>query len=228
MLSVAIYNREGKKVGERELSPVVFGVTPRPAVLHETVLAAMANARRPVAHTKTRGEVRGGGKKPWRQKGTGRARHGSIRSPIWIGGGVTFGPRSERNFSVKLNRKKRNLAIRMSLSDKAAHGHLVVLDELILPEFKTKAMAKILEALPVQAKKILLVMPARDEKVSMSSRNIPGLRTANAQSLSILEVIGSGMLLTTTKGVDVLERLFEPKTETAETATVSKNSNRKR
>ncbi len=210
-LNVSIYNREGKKVGEQKLAPEVFGVKVKPEVVHEAVLAQLSNSRHTVAHTKTRGEVRGGGKKPWKQKGTGRARAGSTRSPIWVGGGVTFGPRPERNFEIKLNRKVRNLAIRMSLSDKVTDGKLIVLDELALPEYKTKVVAALLKALPINAKKTLLILSARDEKVIMSGRNIPGVKTVNAASLSVVEVIDAGLLLTTAAGVGKIEQILTPK-----------------
>jgi large subunit ribosomal protein L4 len=208
---IPILNREGKRVGGQKLSPIVFGVKAKPEVLHEAVLSQLANQRKPAAHTKTRGEVRGGGKKPWRQKGTGRARHGSSRSPIWVGGGITFGPRRERNFSVKINKKKKNLAIRMALSDKAESGKLILLDELTLSEYKTKVLSALLRALPVQAKKTLIVMPASDEKVEMSGRNIPGVFTINANSLSLLDVLAAGVMITTSAGVERLEKIFAPK-----------------
>lgn len=210
-LKVPIINNEGKQVGEQKLSTEVFGVAMKPTVLHEAVIAQQANARKPVAHTKTRGEVSGGGKKPWRQKGTGRARHGSSRSPIWVGGGITFGPRPDRNFSVKLNRKVKNLAIRMSVSDKVGDGKLVVLDILAPTEIKTKTMSKLLGVLPVKAKRTLVVLPSRDEKVTKSFRNIPGVKTANAASLSLVDIISAGVLVTTVSGIERIESVLSPK-----------------
>ena len=210
-LSVPLYNTDGKPVGTQELSPKVFGVPVRPAVLYEAVRAQRANARHPVAHTKTRGEVRGGGKKPWKQKGTGRARHGSIRSPIWIGGGITFGPRAERNFSLKINRKTKNLALRMSLSDKVAAGKLLVLNELTAADYKTKVMASMFRSLPMQEKQRLVVLATHDEKVLMSNRNIPGVRTVHAASVSLLDVLNAGVLITTKDGIAVIEGILGPK-----------------
>lgn len=210
-LSTPIYNREGKAIGQQDLSPIVFGVTPKEAVLHEAMVAQMANARQPVAHTKTRGEVRGGGRKPWRQKGTGRARHGSSRSPIWVGGGITFGPRSDRNFSLKLNRRTKNLAVRMSLSSKVADGKLVVLDAFTMEQYKTKEVAALIHALPVKSNKILLVLPTREEKVTKSARNIPGLTTINAASLNVVDILGHGTVLTTAAGVDRMTAVLAPK-----------------
>jgi len=210
-LKIPIYDDKGKQVGEQKLSAEVFGVTVKPAVLHEAVLSQQANARHPAAHTKTRGEVSGGGKKPWRQKGTGRARSGSTRSPIWVGGGVTFGPRPERNFSIKLNRKVKNLAVRMSVSDKVNDGKFVVLDALAADAFKTKVMAAVLVAMPVKAKHTLVVLPARDEKVSKSFRNIPGVKTVNVASLNVVDVLSSGIVMTTVAGVEKIESILAPK-----------------
>lgn len=210
-LTVPLYNHDGKQVGDQELSPTIFGVSVRPTVLHEAVIAQLANARHAIANTKTRGEVRGGGKKPWKQKGTGRARSGSTRSPIWVGGGITFGPSAERNFSQKINRKKKNLALRMSLSEKVSGGTLVVLDALEMTTFKTKQVAALLAALPTKAKKRLVVLPARDEKVLVSGRNIPGVHTVNAASLSVVDILDAGMLITTKAGVAAIERILGPK-----------------
>lgn len=208
-LNIPVYSREGKKVGEMELSHAVFGVKPNPSVLHEALIAQQANARRSIADTKTRGEVRGGGKKPWKQKGTGRARHGSSRSPIWVGGGITFGPLSTRNFSVKINKKTKNLAVRMSLSDKVADGKMVVVDEFAQSEFKTKTVASMLASLPVKGKRTLIVLPARDQKMLMSARNIEGVYTTNVASLSLEDVLTAGVVLTTKDGVAAIEKNLE-------------------
>jgi large subunit ribosomal protein L4 len=147
MLKIKVYNQEGKEVGEEKLDPAVFGVKVKPELVHQAVVAQMAKARVPIAHTKTRGEVRGGGKKPWRQKGTGRARVGSTRSPIWRGGGITFGPRKNRVFAQKINKKARRKALLMCLSDKKASGWMVVLNKLELGKGKTKELVKVLESL---------------------------------------------------------------------------------
>jgi large subunit ribosomal protein L4 len=210
-LTVPLYNQGGKQVGDQTLSPEIFGVAMRPTVLHEAVIAQLANARHAIADTKTRGEVRGGGKKPWKQKGNGRARSGSTRSPIWVGGGITFGPTAARNFSQKINRKKKNLALRMSLSEKVSDGTLVVLDALEVSAYKTKQVAALLAALPTKTKKRLVVLPARDEKVLVSGRNIPGVHTVNAASLSVVDIIDAGMLITTTAGVAAIEKILGSK-----------------
>lgn len=146
-IKINIYNQKAEAVGEMELADRIFGVPANQNLVHQAVVAQMANSRQVLAHTKDRSEVRGGGKKPWRQKGTGRARAGSSRSPIWKGGGVTFGPRKERNFSKKINKKMRQKAILMALSDKVASNNLLVLDKLEMDNYKTKVFNKILEGL---------------------------------------------------------------------------------
>ena len=145
-MKVPVYNHEGKVAREMELDPSVFGVAADGALLHLVVTSIMSNRRRSTAHTKTRAEVRGGGKKPWKQKHTGRARHGSTRSPLWSGGGVTFGPRTERNYEKKINAKVMKKAMRMSLSAKAEEGKLFLLDSWTLPKAKTKAVVQVLRA----------------------------------------------------------------------------------
>jgi large subunit ribosomal protein L4 len=146
-LKVKVYNQNAESVGEMELSPKVFGVKVKPALVYQAVVTQMANMRKVLAHTLIRSEVRGGGKKPWAQKGTGRARHGSSRSPIWRGGGVTFGPRKDRNFKMRLNKKMRQGAMLMALSDKVANEHFIVLDKLEMAEYKTKVFDGIVEKL---------------------------------------------------------------------------------
>jgi len=149
-LKIKVYNQEAKTAGEMELSPKVFGVKVNEALVHQAVVTQMANERKVIAHTKTRSEVRGGGKKPWAQKGTGRARHGSSRSPIWKGGGVTFGPRNDRNFKMRINKKMKQGAMFMVLSDKLASNRLVVLDKFSITDFKTKFFNQILTNLESQ------------------------------------------------------------------------------
>src|SRR3989338_825860 len=161
-METIIYNQKGKEVGKISLPESVFGLKWNADLVHQVVVSMDSIARTSVAHTKNRGEVRGGGRKPWRQKGTGRARHGSTSSPIWVGGGVTFGPRSERNFEVKLNRKTRVAAIRMALTEKVADGKLIVLESLAFPEYKTKRMAGIMGKLQTVGRKTLLVLPVSD------------------------------------------------------------------
>ena len=147
ILKAKIYNQEGRQVGKKELNPTIFGVEIKPEVVHQVVVTQMANRRQVLAHTKGRSEVRGGGKKPWRQKGTGRARHGSIRSPIWVGGGVTFGPTKIRNFNKAINKKIKRKALFMSLSDKIDNQKIILLDKLELSKIKTKKILAVLQAL---------------------------------------------------------------------------------
>ncbi|MFH1900140.1 MAG: 50S ribosomal protein L4 [Patescibacteria group bacterium] len=149
-LKIDIYNLKAEKVKEVELNPAIFGVEIKEGLIHQVVIAQMANRRKVLAHTKDKSEVRGGGRKPWRQKGTGRARHGSSRSPIWIGGGVTFGPTKERNFSQKINKKMKKKALFMCLSDRVNDKQLALLDKLELKEAKTKELSKLLNGLNVK------------------------------------------------------------------------------
>src|SRR3989344_5330800 len=152
-----IYNMSGQEIGEQVLPAIIFGVKVKPELVQQVVVAQQANARAAIAHTKGRGEVRGGGRKPWKQKGTGRARHGSIRSPLWVGGGVTFGPTNQRNFTLGLNKKMKKKALAMVLSDKAAHERLILINTLAVPEGKTKNLQKGLTALPSKGRKVLIV-----------------------------------------------------------------------
>ncbi|MDO8584242.1 MAG: 50S ribosomal protein L4, partial [bacterium] len=145
MAQASLYNQQGKDIGTVELSDVIFGVKPEAALVHEVSVAMRANKRRPVASTKTKGEVRGGGKKPWAQKGTGRARQGSIRSPNWVGGGIAFGPNSERNFEVKINKKAKRKALFMALSDKLNDKRIIVVDQITVEPAKTKTAAEMLK-----------------------------------------------------------------------------------
>ena len=182
MPSVSIYNFEGKVVGTRELPAAVFGVPVKPGLLQQAVTAQQANRRVAIAHTKTRGEVRGGGRKPWKQKGTGRARHGSIRSPIWIGGGITFGPRSNRNFTLKINHKVRRRALLMSLSAKVAEAALMVVDDVKPVGKKSKQAAQLLVNLKLRAGKkgVAAGKPAKEtpSKISPATNAKPAVKPA--------------------------------------------------
>ena len=212
MPQVAIYNREGQATGTLELDSAIFGVKPKPAILHEAVVAQRANARVAIAHTKTRGEISGGGKKPWKQKGTGRARHGSIRSPIWRGGGITFGPRSNRNFSKKINSKVKRQAILMALSDKVASGALFVLEALAADVSKTKEVAKILRALPIaQGKKTLLVLPVTEKRAGRLAANIARVSPIGTGSINVVDVLNNTNFVTTVEGVKDIVKIFRTK-----------------
>ncbi len=206
-MMVTVYNQKGEVAGKMNLDPKIFDVPVNPAVVHQAAVAIMANRRLPWAHTKTRGDVRGGGRKPWRQKGTGRARHGSIRSPIWIGGGVTFGPRSERNYKQKLNKKMKSKAICMSLTDKAKEKKLVIVDDLQLKSIKTKEFLKIVKSLPIETKAIF-ILPGKNEVLSKSARNIPGVDVKRVGDLNLLDVLGAKFLVLTKESVKKLEEKY--------------------
>lgn len=201
------YNHEGEKVGEVELEPKLFAVEPNVRLLHQAVFVQQANARQPIAHTKTRGEVRGGGKKPWRQKGTGRARHGSIRSPLWRGGGVTFGPRSERNFSRRLPLKARRKALCMALSDKARHQQVAVLEPPKLERPKTKIFTGIIKKLGL-ATPTLVVMPERQLTLIRSGQNAPWLTTIAAASLNVVDVLKHRSLIAVDGALEKIAQTF--------------------
>ncbi len=188
----------------------LFGVAGNPVVVQQAVIAQQANARRSIAHTKTRGEVKGGGRKPWRQKGTGRARHGSIRSPIWKGGGVTFGPRNTRNFHVKVNAKARRKALAMVLSEKVRNKHFIVVDQLALDQPKTKRFVSVLKALPT-SKTTLTVLAEANLSVLKATRNLPHVETIRANSLNVLDVLRYETLVATKPAVEMMIKTYGAK-----------------
>ena len=200
---VPIYNMEGEQVGELALRDDVFGVAVNPGLIHQAVLMHLANRRQGTHSTKTRGEVRGGGRKPWRQKGTGRARHGSIRSPLWRHGGVVFGPKP-REYGWTMPQKQRRLALKQALSSKVGDGDLVVVERLSLAEPKTRVMAAVLRKLKAE-RKPLIVMAEKDENVILAARNIPGVQLLPANALSVYSVLNSGKLVLTRDAVKRLE-----------------------
>jgi large subunit ribosomal protein L4 len=206
MASTNIYNQQGKAVGTVELSAALFGVEVKPTLVQRVLMALRTNARQVLAHTKGRGEVRGGGRKPWRQKGTGRARQGSIRSPQWIGGGIVFGPKKERSFHVKVNRAVRHQALCMTLSDKAADQKVVVVDTLDLSAPKTKLVYSMLTALPSSADRVLLVASTKNADLYRAARNLPRVEVIDPRSVNVASivraqavVIGQGELQTLTE-----------------------------
>ena len=210
MPKVKLFNAEGKAIGEKQLSNEVFGVAIKPTVVHEVMVGLMASARHPYAHTKTRGEVEGGGKKPWRQKGTGRARQGSSRSPQWKGGAVIFGPRSERDYAKKINAKQKKQALLMVLSDKAKNDRLVVIESLAAPKGKTRELAGVMGQLPVTGR-VLTVIPGRDEMLSRSARNLKKNRLVTTASLGLLDLLKSEYLVLTAAAADKLEAKYAVK-----------------
>jgi large subunit ribosomal protein L4 len=199
---VAVFNMEGQHVGEIELKDEVFGAEVNEALLHQAVVMYLANKRQGTVATKTRSLVSGGGRKPWRQKGTGRARHGSIRAPQWRGGGTVFGPQP-REWRQALPKKARQASLRSALSAKVAAGELVVLDELRLNEIKTKAMAKVLAN--ISAPKALIVTAEADNNLVLSARNLPGVRLSPALALNAYTVLSHDKLIITRDAVDQLE-----------------------
>jgi len=206
MPKVALYNTNGEQVGDIELNDSVFGVAVNQAVLHDAVVAYQANQRQGTHDTKTRAEVSGGGRKPWRQKGTGRARHGSTRSPIWRGGGIVFGPHP-RDYSIKLPKKVRRLAMRSALSSKVESGNILVLDSLSLDQPKTKDMVRILENLKV-ANKALVVIAGKDSNVVKSARNIPGVKSTAAGLLNVYDLLAHQTLVITRDAVSRVEEVL--------------------
>jgi len=205
---VKTYDQNGKEVGQTRLPSEIFGIKPKPELIHQVVVAMQAGLRKSWAHVKTRAEVRGGGRKPWRQKGTGRARAGSIRSPLWRGGGVIFGPRKEKVYKKKINKKVKRLALKMALSDKVLNKKIVILDKLELPETKTKEMEKILEKLPNKKEKTLIALAKKDDKIILSSRNIPYLRTSLANNLNLIDLLNYKYFLTTKEGIKKIEATY--------------------
>lgn len=208
MLKVNVYNVKGEVVKEKELNDKSFGMVPSVALVHQVVEAQLANARYPFAHTKTRGEVSGGGKKPWKQKGTGRARAGSTRSPLWVGGGTTFGPRNEENLTKKVNKKMKVRALYMCLADKINDKNLLLLDNLELSAIKTKEMLQVLKNLPVQ-KKVLLVLPKQDQKIVKACDNLPNVKVILADSLNCVDVLNYNTVLVLEDAVEVIEKTYK-------------------
>ena len=207
MLRVPVHNAQRKKVGTLELDPQVFGVDVRPEVLHQVLVNQMANRRQGTAATKTRGQVSGGGKKPWRQKGTGRARAGSIRSPLWRGGGTVFGPQP-RDYRYTLPKKLRRLGIRMALSEKVREGHLHVLDRLSLPEPKTKAAQAWLAGLKLGEGSVLVLMEQRDPVFQRAMANLPGVTVQDLDRINVRDLLVCHHLVLTQEGIARLtERL---------------------
>lgn len=211
MAKVTLYNWQGNAVGDLQLDDALFGVKADPSLVHEAVVAQMANSRVVYAHVKDRGEVAGTGKKPWKQKGTGRARHGSRRSPIWVGGGITFGPQHNRNFSKKINKQTRRKALAMVLSDKVANGGFVALESYELPQAKTRLLLAGLNKLPKAGAKSLLVLGADHEKISRAARNLSGVATIAAHSLNVVDVLGSERLIVSKDALETIQKTFGKK-----------------
>ena len=207
-MKIDTYNQNGEKVGSMDLPDAVFGVELNEALLHQAVVAQMANMRRVIAHTKDRSEVRGGGKKPWRQKGTGRARHGSRRSPIWVGGGVTFGPTIDRNFKKKINAKMKQKATLMALSGKLRDKELIVLDKLELATPKTKEMAIVVDKVVPGVATALLMLPEKNETIQRAGRNLSDFKTISVLNINVLDVLNHKYLVVTYGTVEALSKKY--------------------
>ena len=205
MANVAVYNMQGETVGTMELNDAVFGVEVNEHIVHEVVVAQLANKRQGTQSAKTRSEVSGGGKKPWRQNGTGHARQGSTRAPQWTGGGIVFAPKP-RDYSIRLNKKERRLAIKSVLTSKVQDSKFFVLDELKLDEIKTKKVKAVLDALKVQ--KAVIVLPEMDKNVILSAKNIPGVITAQANLINTYDLLKYDAVVTTKAGVAKIEEVF--------------------
>lgn len=205
MPKVTVYDMTGKSVGEMNLSDAVFGIEPNAAVMHAAVVNYLANQRQGTQSTLTRAEVRGGGRKPWRQKGTGHARQGSIRAPQWTGGGVVFAP-VPRDYSVKMNRKERIAALKSALTAKVQDNKLIVVDDLKMDTIKTKNMQNVLNNL--KAEKALVVMPAVDQNVVLSARNIPEVQTATVNTINVYDVMRHKTLVLTKDAVASIEEVY--------------------
>jgi large subunit ribosomal protein L4 len=208
MTKTKIYNLKGESKKEYQLSPAVFAVKVNPNLITQATLAFLANRRRAIAHAKNRGEVSGGGKKPFKQKGTGNARAGSTRSPLWTGGGVTFGPRNTRNFAKRLPDKMKTTAIKMLLSTKAANHKLIVLDSFALPEISTKKVRAILEKLPIEEGRLLVVLPKLEANTELSMANIPYIKLSKTVNLNVHDLAKFDYLVTTVDGLKDLEKIF--------------------
>lgn len=205
MANVALYNMNGEQVGTIDLNDDIFGLEASEHAMHMAVVQYLANQRQGTQSAKTRAEVRGGGRKPWRQKGTGHARQGSIRAPQWTGGGVVFAPKP-RDYSFKLNKKVKRLALKSALSTKVAENSIIVLDELKLDEVKTKAMVNILGN--IKAEKALIVMDGVNKNVMLSARNIEGVKTASVSTINVYDLLKYNTLVVTKDAVAKIEEVY--------------------
>ena len=206
MPKIDVYSIEGKKVKEIELNEAVFGIEPNEAVVHSVLVNYLANQRQGTQSTKTRSEVRGGGRKPWRQKGTGRARQGSIRAPQWIKGGIALGPKP-RSYYYTVNKKEKQLAIKSMLSSKVLENELVVVDSLDMKEIKTKEMVKVLNNLKVEGKTLML-LAEKNENVQKSARNIEGVKTTLVNTINVYDLLKYKNLVVTLDTVKKLEEVY--------------------
>jgi large subunit ribosomal protein L4 len=210
-MNTDVYNAQGEKTGTVKLPDSVFGIAWAPDLVHQVVVSQMANRRQGTVHTKGRGEVSGGGKKPWRQKGTGRARHGSTRSPIWVGGGVAFGPTKDRNFTKKINKKMRVKALFAVLSAKAKANQLLLVDTLHMEKPSTKILQGMLKKLPVENKSCLLALPAMDKSIIAATQNLAKTRVMQAKDLNAFDILSSQFLVMPQDALPIITQTFVKK-----------------
>ena len=206
MPTISVYDMTGKQTGTMELSADIFGIEPNVAVMHSAVINYLANQRQGTQSTKTRSEVSGGGRKPWRQKGTGHARQGSTRSPQWTHGGIALGPKP-RSYRFALPKKVRRLALKSAFSSKVMADEMLVLESLSLDEIKTKTIVNMLNALGAD-RKVLLVLPEKDEKIVLSARNIPGVKTALVNTLNVYDILNCDKFIVVKDAVAQLEEVY--------------------
>lgn len=206
MAEVAVLNMQGREVGKQELSDSVFGIEPNVPVMNDMVKNYLANQRQGTQSALTRSEVSGGGRKPWRQKGTGRARQGSTRSPQWTHGGIVFAPKP-RDYSYTLNKKVRRLAMKSALSSKVQDGEMIVIDNIACENYRTKDIAAMLKAVGSE-KKALIVLSSVDEKVIASARNIPGVKTAQVNTLNVYDILGADKFIVVQDAVQKIEEVY--------------------
>lgn len=209
MAKANIYNFKGEVVATENLAPEIFEIKPKTGILHEVAVGMEANQRQVLAHTKSRGEVSGGGKKPWKQKGTGRARAGSSRSPLWRGGAVLFGPTKFRNFKVKINKKVKQLAFKMALSQKVADNSLILLETLSLDKPKTKTFVEIKKNLPLVGKKFLVVFPQTNKEMKLASRNVSNVNQVSLNELNLLDLLKNDSVITTKEAVEFWTKVYK-------------------
>lgn len=212
-METTVYNQKGEKVGTFDLPEYMFNVSSGADLVHQALRTQRANAREAIAHTKDRSEVRGGGRKPWRQKGTGRARHGSRRSPLWSGGGVTFGPRSERDYSLKINKKQKQKALFAVLTAKVKEGKFALMDAMTIPAPKTKTIVGVLHAMAkvvptMETKKTLIVTPSTDKNIMLSARNLPNASVIAASSLNIYDLLAHANVMMLKDSIAVMQQTY--------------------
>ena len=208
MTKINIFNLKGEKVKERNLKDNVWGITPNDAVLHNAIVLNMANLRQATASTKTRSEVSGGGRKPWRQKGTGNARQGSIRATQWRGGGIVFGPNPNKNYTKKMNKKERRLALKSALAYKVIDKELIVVDELKFESSKTKEMVNLLTKFDIEVNKVLVVVSELTENVCLAARNLANVKVVTFDEVNAFDLVSADNMLIEVSALDKLEEVL--------------------